>query len=50
MIYKEEKRQSLSFNEADYQKIKTDIEASFPRRKKDLCNDVLLISKHSEKL
>ena len=50
MIYKEEKRQFLSLNEADYQKIRADIEASFPQWKKDLCNDVLLTSKHSEKL
>lgn len=50
MIYREEKTPILALNEADYQKIKIDIEASFPQWKKDLCNDVLLISKHSEKL
>ena len=50
MIYKEEKRQFLFLNETDYQRIKADIESSFPQWKKDLCNDMLLTSKHSEKL
>ena len=44
------KASSLRPDETDYQRIRTDVEAAFPQWKKDLCNDVLLTSKHSEKL
>lgn len=48
--FAENYQHEMELHEADYQKIRADIDASFPQWKKDLCNDVLLTSKHSEKL